>query len=286
MLHSRRLILAHFWLAFAGFAVALALGEWQMFVRSPFSAWVGNPDWYYRSVTAHGTAMAYVFPTLVAMGFGYAITEAALQRPMIGRRWAWTGFALVAAGTVTAMVPVSLGLASVLYTFYPPMIGNPFYYIGVVLVVVGSWIWVALMSVNLTVWKRANPGAAVPLAMFANVAGSYLWAWTAVGGRRRHRTAVPDHPGGARPHHDDRCRAGAGFLLVDLARHRVFLADAGLHRLLHHHPARDRGPPVQRFDGAHFVRPVPGGRNADRRGACCTIAFGNVVMTCLGAFRC
>jgi cytochrome c oxidase subunit I len=48
-------------------------------------------------------------------------------------------------------------------------------------VVVGSWIWVALMSVNLYAWKRANPGTPVPLAMFANVAGSYLWAWTAVG---------------------------------------------------------------------------------------------------------
>ena len=68
-----------------------------------------------------------------------------------------------------------------LYTFYPPLIGSPFYYIGIVLVVVGSWIWVALMSVNLHAWKRDNPGAPVPLAMFANVAGSYLWAWTAVG---------------------------------------------------------------------------------------------------------
>ncbi len=61
------------------------------------------------------------------------------------------------------------------------MIGSPFYYIGVVLVVVGSWIWVGLMSVNLYAWKRANPGATVPLAMFATVAGSYLWGWTAVG---------------------------------------------------------------------------------------------------------
>jgi cytochrome c oxidase subunit I len=82
-----------------------------------------------------------------------------------------------------AMVPVALGHASVLYTFYPPLIGSPFYYIGVVLVVVGSWVWVALMSVNLAVWKRAHPAAPVPLAMFANVAGSYLWAWTAVGRR-------------------------------------------------------------------------------------------------------
>ena len=40
--------------------------------------------------------MAYVFPTLVAMGFGYAITEVALKRPLIGPRWAWTGFGLVA----------------------------------------------------------------------------------------------------------------------------------------------------------------------------------------------
>ncbi|MGY6258074.1 b(o/a)3-type cytochrome-c oxidase subunit 1 [Paraburkholderia caledonica] len=181
MLNNKRLVLAHFWLAFATFGVALLLGAWQMLVRSPLHAWLGNPDLYYRSVTAHGSVMGYVFPTLIAMGFGYAITELALKKPLIGRRWAWTGFWLVAVGAITAMVPVSMGLASVLYTFYPPMIGNPFYYIGVVLVVVGSWIWVALMSVNLHAWKKANPGKPVPLAMFANVAGSYLWGWTAVG---------------------------------------------------------------------------------------------------------
>jgi len=181
VLSSSRLILAHFWLAFIGFAGALLLGEWQMFMRSPLSAWISHPEWYYRSVTAHGTAMAYVLPTLLAMGFGYFITEAALKRPLIGQNWAWAGFILAAVGTVTAVIPVAAGEASVLYTFYPPLIGNAFYYIGIVLVVVGSWIWVALMSVNLRLWKRDNPDVPVPLAMFANVAGSYLWAWTAVG---------------------------------------------------------------------------------------------------------
>jgi cytochrome c oxidase subunit 1 len=181
VLNSRRLILAHFWFAFAGFGAALLLGEWQMFIRSPLHAWIGDPELYYRSVTAHGTTMAYVMPTLVAMGFGYFVTEASLKRPLIGLRWAWLGLGLVFVGTITAVVPVALGLASVLYTFYPPLIGNPFYYIGVVLVVVGSWIWVALMSVNLYHWKRQNPGAPVPFPMFATVAGSYLWGWTAVG---------------------------------------------------------------------------------------------------------
>jgi len=181
VLSSKRLVLAHFWLAFGVFGLALLLGAWQMFIRSPLHTWISNPEWYYRSLTAHGTVMGYVFPTLVAMGFGYAISESSLGQPLVGRRWAWAGFWLIVVGAVTAMVPVSLGLASVLYTFYPPLIGNPFYYVGVVLVVVGSWIWVALMSINLRVWKRANPGKPVPLAMFANVAGSYLWAWTAVG---------------------------------------------------------------------------------------------------------
>src|SRR5947208_11572631 len=152
-----------------------------MYVRSPLHAWVNNPEHYYRSVTAHGTVMAYVLPTLVGMGLGYAITELGLKRPLVGLRWAWAGFWLVVAGTVMAAATVASGKASVLYTFYPPMIANPFYYLGVVLVVVGSWIWVALMSVNLRAWRRDTPGATVPLAMFGNVTGAYLWAWTSLG---------------------------------------------------------------------------------------------------------
>ena len=140
MFLAKRLVLAHFWVAFAAFAVAIVLGEWQMYVRSPLAAWVSNPEHYYRSVTFHGTVMAYVLPTLVAMGFGYAICELALKRPLVGLRWAWAGFGLAIAGTVVATIPMATGRASVLFTFYPPMIASPLYYIGIVLVVVGSWI--------------------------------------------------------------------------------------------------------------------------------------------------
>ena len=34
MLNCRCLILAHFWLAFLIFGIALVLGAWQMFIRS------------------------------------------------------------------------------------------------------------------------------------------------------------------------------------------------------------------------------------------------------------
>jgi cytochrome c oxidase subunit 1 len=178
---ARRLVLAHFWLAFALFGVAIVMGEWQMYVRSPLHAWLDNPEHYYRSVTLHGTVMAYVLPTLVAMGFGYAICELALKQPLIGLRWAWGAFWLLAVGAVIAAATVAVGKASVLYTFYPPMVGHALYYIGVVMVVVGSWIWVALTAINLRAWRRAHPGETVPLAMYGNVTGAFLWAWTSVG---------------------------------------------------------------------------------------------------------
>lgn len=178
---SKRLVLAHFWVAFAVFFVALLLGEWQMYIRSPLRDWIGNPELYYRAVTGHGSAMAYVFPTLVSMGFGYAVVELSLKQPLIGRRWAWTAFVVLLAGVVMAVAPVSAGVSSVLYTFYPPLIGHPAFYLGVVLVVVGSWIWVVLMSVNMHAWKKANRGVPVPLPMFATVASAYLWAWTSLG---------------------------------------------------------------------------------------------------------
>jgi len=178
---ARQLVLAHLWLAFALFAVAIVLGEWQMYVRSPLHAWLDNPEHYYRSVTLHGSVMAYVLPTLVAMGFGYAICELALEQPLVGLRWAWASLWLVAVGAVIAAATVAVGKASVLYTFYPPLIAHALFYIGVVLVVVGSWIWVALTSINLRAWKRAHPGETVPLAMYGSTAGAYLWAWTSVG---------------------------------------------------------------------------------------------------------
>src|SRR6476619_7749800 len=103
---SSRLVLAHFWAAFAAFAVAIPLGAWQMLVRSPLHRWV-DPELYYRAVTAHGTSLAYIFPTLVAMGFGYAVCAVSLGRPMHGVRLAWLAFWLVIAGAAIALATIA-----------------------------------------------------------------------------------------------------------------------------------------------------------------------------------
>jgi len=178
---SRLLPLAHFITAFLCFLPAICLGVWQMLMRSPLPVPVDDPNAYYASVTAHGSIMAYVFPTLFAMGFGYAIASSAMGGVMRGEKWAWVGFFVSVVGTVIAIVPIAEGRSSVLYTFYPTLIGSPWYYVGLVLVILGSYFWIALMVINMRAWKQANPGKPVPLALFAITACAILWGWTALG---------------------------------------------------------------------------------------------------------
>jgi cytochrome c oxidase subunit 1 len=177
---SSRLVLAHFWAALATFAVAIPLGAWQMLVRSPLHQWI-PPELYYRAVTAHGTTFAYVFPTLIAMGFGYAVCAVSLGRPMRGLSLAWISFVLVIAGGAMALATVAAGKATVLYTFYPPLSGSPYYYLGILVAVIGSWIWIGLMVWHFRRWKIDHPGLPAPLAMFATTAGALLWGWTSLG---------------------------------------------------------------------------------------------------------
>ena len=150
-------MLAHLWLAFVVFALAAVLGVWQMWVRSPLSAPFSSPETYFTSVTAHGTGMAYVLSTFFIMGFGYFVAETALGRDLPGVTAAWVAYALGLIGTIIAVVTVLTGHAAVLYTFYPPLTASAFFYLGLVLVVVGSWIWCAIMIVAMARWKRDNP---------------------------------------------------------------------------------------------------------------------------------
>jgi cytochrome c oxidase subunit 1 len=176
-----RLALAHFWVAFGLFLPAVVLGAWQMLVRSPMTAPLDDPNAYYISVSLHGTVMAYVLTTFFIMGFGYAVAATSLARPLRGLPWGWFGFVICLAGTLIAAAITLAGRATVLYTFYPPLLADRWYYIGVFLLVGGSMIWVVLMIVNMLGWKRDNPGKPVPLAMFAIAATAYLWAWSASG---------------------------------------------------------------------------------------------------------
>ena len=180
-LQTSRVVMAHIWVAIAVFGVACLLGVWQMWARSPLNAPYHTAANYFRSVTLHGVSMGYVLTTFFIMGFGYYVAETALKRPLPSITLAWGGFWLGILGTLMTVLSVTSGNASVLFTFYPPLTATPWFYIGLVLVVVASWLWCAQMIVAMRAWKAANPGEPVPLAMFATVANAVMWLWTTVG---------------------------------------------------------------------------------------------------------
>ena len=55
-----------------------------------------------------------------------------------------------------ALATVAAGKATVLYTFYPPLLGSPYYYLGILIAVIGSWIWIGLMVWHFRRWKTRS----------------------------------------------------------------------------------------------------------------------------------
>ena len=82
-----------------------------MFVRSPLHAWISNPE-LLLPLASPRTARRWATSSRRWSRWASATPSArvALKQPLVGRRWAWAGFWLVAVGAVTAMVPVALGL--------------------------------------------------------------------------------------------------------------------------------------------------------------------------------
>lgn len=78
-------------------------------------------------------------------------------------------------GTGMAAYTMLIGEASVLYTFYPPMKAHPLFYIGVALLVVGSWVayydWIRMYIQ----WKRKNKETKTPLAVIATLVNFTIW---------------------------------------------------------------------------------------------------------------
>ena len=176
-----RLAVANIGVAIAAFGIAAAMAIMQALSRANLDLPFRSAGLYYMSVTAHGTLMALVFTTFFIMGFGYVVAQQSLGAALAMRRTAWVSFWVAALGTIAAVVVILAGKATVLYTFYPPLKAHPAFYIGLTLVVVGSWGWSFVMLRALRIWRRANPGRRIPLAVYGYTATIIIWLLATLG---------------------------------------------------------------------------------------------------------
>ena len=181
MSRTDRLSLAHLWVAIIAFGVAAAMAFMQALSRASLDLPWRSAKMYYLSVTAHGVLMALVFTTFFIMAFGYVVVSRALERTPSVPGLAWAGFWTALAGTLAAVVTILAGKASVLYTFYPPLQAHPAFYIGLTLVIVGSWCWATVMLLSYRAWRREHQGMAMPLAMHGMMATVIVWLIATVG---------------------------------------------------------------------------------------------------------
>ncbi len=176
-----KLSMAHFIVAFVSVGLAGLFGLIQTLVRSEL---ITLPSFinYYQLLTAHGVLMALIFTTFFIFGFlhaGMSRTTGELTRG--NRRLAWIGFWLMTIGTVLAALMIVVGEATVLYTFYAPLQASPLFYIGLALLIVGTYFSGMSTIFQYNKWRKDHPGETSPLFAYMAVATVVLWFVATVG---------------------------------------------------------------------------------------------------------
>ncbi len=129
---------------------------------------------YYQGLTIHGVVNTLVLITFFAVAFGNGLMIFHLKK-QLNKTTNILSAVLMVAGTLMAAWAMLAGKASVLFTFYAPMMAHPAFYLGLTLVVVGSWIaffgWIPLYLS----WRRENKDEKTPLAVYGMLANFIIW---------------------------------------------------------------------------------------------------------------
>lgn len=176
-----KFVMAHMYVAFIALFVGASCGLIQTLERSgKFTLPAGIS--YYQILTVHGVVLGLVLTTFFIMGFmlsaqskttgGYNKTER-----IIG----WIGYWMMVAGTLSAAIMILLNEATVLFTFYAPLQAHVLFYIGLALVIIGSWLEGFIMFKRHARFKKENRGKKTPLLSFMGVVTMLMWIISSLG---------------------------------------------------------------------------------------------------------
>ncbi len=165
--------------------IVLALGGLfgllQLVSRTPGAPKLVDESQYYAILTGHGVLLAILWTAFFILGLAVFVVSSELGKPF--RRSLLAVSAILAIlGTAIAAYPIIWGLligeptmGAVLYTFYPPLTAHPAFYIGLALVLIGSWVFAASVFDVFIRWRKENRGIAIPLGTFGVLATLIIW---------------------------------------------------------------------------------------------------------------
>jgi cytochrome c oxidase subunit 1 len=167
------------WTIYIGYAALVAgvfhgLANALSYAGISIIGWFPGLTTYYQGLTAHGVANVLIFTFSFANAFLPLMTARALARPL-NSGLLWASLAALVLGNVLVIYAVVGNHASVLYTSYAPLQAHWTYYLGLVLVVVSTWLAIANMVIALAGWKRAHRGDRIPLLAYISVLSYVMW---------------------------------------------------------------------------------------------------------------
>jgi len=136
---------------------------------------------YYHGLTLHGVLNVLVWTTFFIAGFLPFIATRALGTPLASRGLGWATFWLMTGGLVLAAIPLLGNAATVMFTFYPPLQAHWAFYVGLTLVVVGTWLLTANLAFTWRAWRARNREARTPLPAFMSLATMAMWTIASLG---------------------------------------------------------------------------------------------------------
>lgn len=149
-------------------AIGLLLTRWQAVHLLPV-------DLYYRFLTAHGLNMLIFFIIFFEMAVLYFASTVVLNcrqpLPWLG----WLAFGLMVVGALMVNWMVFSGRADVLFTSYPPLRADHWYYLGIILFAVGALIVCFLFFASLHVAKKEKTyQGSIPLVSFGALTAAII----------------------------------------------------------------------------------------------------------------
>ena len=149
-------------------AILLALTRWQAVHLLPV-------DWFYRILTLHGLNMLIFWILFFEVAVLYFACTVPLKAQLFSRKVAWVSFGLMLVGAAMVDVTIFKGQADVLLTSYLPLLAHPAFYLGIILVAVGTLVGVFNFFATLYIAKRDRTyEGSLPLVTFGAMAAAII----------------------------------------------------------------------------------------------------------------
>jgi len=134
-----------------------------------------DAQWYYRLLTLHGLNMLIFWMLNFEIAILYFAGSVLLNTRLASKNAAWVGFLMMTVGAIMVDVAIFEGKSDVLMTSYVPLKASPWFYLGIILVAVGTLVGVINYFATIYIAKRDRTyKGSVPLVVFGATAAAII----------------------------------------------------------------------------------------------------------------